>query len=367
MRGCASSAFVGSWEVAAAAETAVAYFEVSGQWRLLHGCAISLPCGMLGRITQLPHLARMLMETVASIRIFQSRRRPHERLYWNRIFLYVWPPLTISLEELRSILQRLVGRQRDRAGGPPFAPASRILRPENCARRLSHFFSRRLGVADHLPSRYFVATDPAALGVRPKSRYVGRQRGLIYPYEIIKMLTPSADNTSANFPHGEFVEHDLDADGRLLPIERPYGKNKCNIIVGVIRNFTSRYPEGIARVLLLGDPGKDLGALAEPECKRIMAALDLAICMRVPLEWFPISAGAKISMESGVENMDWIAVSCVAWSSFRRGAGGQPRHQRHQCRRPALLERRSHDADAYAWHSHHDNKGRHGAHGQTCP
>jgi acetyl-CoA carboxylase carboxyltransferase component len=28
---------------------------------------------------------------------------------------------------------------------------------------------------------------------------------------------------------------------------------------------------------------------------------------KVPLEWFPISAGAKISMESGVENMDWIA------------------------------------------------------------
>jgi acetyl-CoA carboxylase carboxyltransferase component len=29
--------------------------------------------------------------------------------------------------------------------------------------------------------------------------------------------------------------------------------------------------------------------------------------MGVPLEWFPISAGAKISMDSGVENMDWIA------------------------------------------------------------
>jgi acetyl-CoA carboxylase carboxyltransferase component len=57
----------------------------------------------------------------------------------------------------------------------------------------------------------------------------------------------------------------------------------------------------------LGDPSKDLGALAEPECRLIIAALDLAQEMRVPLEWFPISAGAKISMESGVENMDWIA------------------------------------------------------------
>ena len=29
--------------------------------------------------------------------------------------------------------------------------------------------------------------------------------------------------------------------------------------------------------------------------------------MRLPLEWFTLSAGAKISMDSGVENMDWIA------------------------------------------------------------
>ena len=27
----------------------------------------------------------------------------------------------------------------------------------------------------------------------------------------------------------------------------------------------------------------------------------------MPLEWFAVSAGAKISMESGTENMDWIA------------------------------------------------------------
>jgi acetyl-CoA carboxylase carboxyltransferase component len=37
-----------------------------------------------------------------------------------------------------------------------------------------------------------------------------------------------------------------------------------------------------------------------------MAGLDLAEQMKVPLEWFALSAGAKISMESGTENMDWI-------------------------------------------------------------
>jgi acetyl-CoA carboxylase carboxyltransferase component len=121
------------------------------------------------------------------------------------------------------------------------------------------------------------------------------------------MLTPDSQNTRAEFPAGDFVEHDLNAEGELIPVDRPYGQNKANIIVGVIRNFTPQYPEGMTRVLLLGDPSKDLGAIAEAECRLILAALDLADEKGVPLEWFPISAGAKISMDSGVENMDWIA------------------------------------------------------------
>jgi hypothetical protein len=38
-----------------------------------------------------------------------------------------------------------------------------------------------------------------------------RQRGFIYPYEIIKMLTPALEHTRAEFPAGDFVEHDLDS------------------------------------------------------------------------------------------------------------------------------------------------------------
>src|SRR6185437_7207661 len=130
-----------------------------------------------------------------------------------------------------------------------------------------------------------------------------RQRGLLYPFEIVKMLTPSSSETEAEFPPGQFTEYDLDADGCLVPIDRPYGQNATGIIVGTIRNFTDKYPEGMKRVVLLGDPSKELGALAEPECRRILAALDLAQAMQAPLEWFTLSAGAKISMSSGVENM----------------------------------------------------------------
>ncbi len=58
---------------------------------------------------------------------------------------------------------------------------------------------------------------------------------------------------------------------------------------------------------LLGDPTRALGSLAEPECRRIIAALDLADELHVPVDWFALSAGAKIAMDSGTESMDWIA------------------------------------------------------------
>ena len=198
-----------------------------------------------------------------------------------------------------------------------------------------------------LPLKPLTAYDQKVIRVR--------QRGMVYPYEIIKMLTPSREDTRAEFPPGDFVEHDLDAEGRLVPVDRPYGQNKANIIVGVIRNFTTRYPEGMTRVLLLGDPSRDLGALAETECRLIIAALDLAEEKGVPVEWFPISAGAKISMESGVENMDWIAHVLRRLVRVHPGRRrSESPHQRDQRRGATLLERRGHDADAYPRHSGHD-------------
>jgi acetyl-CoA carboxylase carboxyltransferase component len=261
-----------------------------------------------GRIVALPHLERMLTEAIASIRIFQSHRPVQQRLYWNRIFLYVWQPLTLEREEFRDIVRRL-------------APAAeglgleqvviRARTPSPATGELRDMIVRVSIPAGHGILITFRPTDKLQL-IKPLAEYEQkvvrmRQRGMIYPYEIIKMLTPPPKHTRADFPAGDFVEYDFDSDRCLVPVDRPYGQNTANIIVGVIRNYTRKVPEGMTRVMLLGDPSKDLGALAEPECRRITAALDLAEQMAVPVEWFPISAGAKISMESGVENMDWIA------------------------------------------------------------
>ena len=78
-------------------------------------------------------------------------------------------------------------------------------------------------------------------------------------------------------------------------------------MIGVITSFMPQVPEGMRRVTILGDPTSGLGNLAEPECRRILAALALAGGCEVPVEWFALSSGARIAWDSGTENMDWIA------------------------------------------------------------
>lgn len=261
-----------------------------------------------GRVIALPHLERMLSEAIATIRVFQSRRPVNQRLYWNRIFLYIWQPLTLERDEFRDIVRRLAASVEG-LGLEQVVIRARIPSPAKDELR-----DMTIRISIPAGQGMLITFRPAdqMQAMRPLAEYEQkvvrmRQRGMTYPYEIIRMLTPPQRHARAEFPPGDFVEYDLNPQGEVTAVDRPYGQNTSNIIFGVIRNFNSKYPEGMTRVMLLGDPSRDLGALAEPECRRIIAAIDLAEQLRVPLEWFPVSAGAKISMTSGVENMDWIA------------------------------------------------------------
>ncbi|HET8646664.1 MAG TPA: carboxyl transferase domain-containing protein, partial [Vicinamibacteria bacterium] len=259
-----------------------------------------------GRVVQLPHLERVLLEALGSIRDFQARRPPGQRLYGNQVLLYVWPPVDLRPSEVEGLVHRL-------------APVTDGLGIEAVTLRL-----RLSDGQGGLDERVLEISNPAGRGtvvtlrppvdkaIAPRTDYEMKvvrlaQRGLVYPYELVRMLTPPDGGAHTEFPPGEFVEYDLDASSRLVPVDRPYGGNQANVVVGIVRNFTPRYPEGMARVLLLGDPSRDLGALAEPECRRILGALDLARERALPVDWIALSAGARISMDSGTENMDWIA------------------------------------------------------------
>jgi len=261
-----------------------------------------------GRVVALPNLERTLSKCLIAIRREQSTRTSGRRFQWNRVHLFLWPPLDLSQDEINSIIHKLapettgLGLERIVVQGTIRNPASGELEE-----KLLDVSNRgRQGLRIRL-------RDLPTYPMRPRSAYEQNvvrlsQRGLMHPYEIISMLTPGEDSdVQSDFPHGKFRELDLDESNQLVPVERPPGNNSANIIVGLLTSFTDKCPEGMTRVALLGDPSRGMGALAEPECRRIIAGLDLAEQMQVPLEWYAVSAGAKISMETGTENMDWIS------------------------------------------------------------
>ncbi len=269
-----------------------------------------------GRVVHLPALERMLVEALEAMRLHLSHQPPGKRASWNRIMLRVWPPFDLSEDEVWNIVHELaplaVGLGLEqvvlRVTVPGDTPAPRDIGrtgPAGQGREMDLIISNPVG--DGLTLTHAEPDDAPLEPLTPYMQKVvqSRQRGLTYPFEILRLMTPPP-GAHADMPPGAFVEHDLDADGRLRPVDRPYGENAANVVVGTIRNVIPGYPEGVERVVILGDPSRALGSLAEPECRRIVAALDLAEEMGVPLEWFAVSAGAKISMDSGTENMDWI-------------------------------------------------------------
>ena len=175
----------------------------------------------------MPYLERMFAEAVAAMRIFQAKRDLRKRLYWNRIFLYVWPTLALKPEELNLIAHRLA-LQTDGLGLEQVVVRARIPNPHTGELRDTILRISAPGDAGLL-----ITFRPAAK-IQPLKTLTAydqkvvkmRQRGLLYPYEIVKMLSSSAQDSRAELPPGEFREMDLDPEHNLVPVERAYGENK---------------------------------------------------------------------------------------------------------------------------------------------
>ena len=272
-----------------------------------------------GRLTQLPAFERLFHEAVAGMRRFQARRPPGQRLEWNRILLTVSPPLPITREEAARLAERLAPATA--GAGLEMALVDARL-PDPITGELRQALLRVIAREEQgIALRWDEPTDRP---LEPMGEYQQkvvqlRRRGLVHPYELIRLLAPA--EAQAGVPRGEFVEHDLDAEHRLVPVHRGPGQNTANVVVGVIKSFTDRYPEGMQRVIVMGDPGREMGSVAEPECRRIAAAIDLAERLGVPLEWFEVCAGAKISMTTGTENMDWVSLVLRRIIEFTQGGG----------------------------------------------
>jgi acetyl-CoA carboxylase carboxyltransferase component len=265
-----------------------------------------------GEVVSLPHAERAVASCLEAIR--RARTSPElngAQLDMNHVWLHIWPVVDAQLGELAS-LQRTIAPLTVGAGIEEVLAQGRIAGPDGVPHPVAVRFSYQPGsgvVASVIPApsdRLQPLDDYAQKVLR------ARRRGTVYPYELTRMLAGAG---------GTFVEHDLDADGTLVPVDRGPGHNTSGIVAGVATTVTDRHPEGITRVVLLGDPTKALGAVAEAECVRVIAALDLAERMSVPVEWFALSAGARISMDSGTENMDWVARALRRIVTFTQDGG----------------------------------------------
>jgi acetyl/propionyl-CoA carboxylase alpha subunit/acetyl-CoA carboxylase carboxyltransferase component len=261
-----------------------------------------------GRLVALPTAEDTISTCLDSIRRAQSRRPAENRFPTNRIVVYVWPVTEVGFTELAPVAARVLPTTAG-AGLEEILFIARRRDPETgTLARVAVRVAFDAGGGSHL-----TIGEPSDELIEPLDGYRQKvlrasSRGTVYPYELTGML-------------GTFTEHDLDDAGALAPVDRPKGRNSAAIVAGVVTTPTGRHPEGVTRVMLLGDPTKALGALSEPECRRVIAALDLAERMRVPLEWYALSAGARISMESGTENMDWVAAALKRIVEFTQDGG----------------------------------------------
>jgi acetyl/propionyl-CoA carboxylase alpha subunit/acetyl-CoA carboxylase carboxyltransferase component len=265
-----------------------------------------------GTIIALPHLERAIANCLEAIRRARSARgAAGARLDMNHVWLHIWPPISADLDQLTALAGRIAPMTAG-AGIEELRIEGRVIVDDDTVAPVVARFSAQpgSGIVTSLEA-------PATERLAPLDEYSekvvrARRRGVVYPYELVSMIAGIG---------GSAVEYDLDTDGRLAPVERPYGLNTAGIICGVVTTPTELHPEGIQRVLLCGDPLRNLGAVAEPECARIMAAIDLAEELGVPVEWFALSAGARIAMDSGTENMDWIAKALKRIVEFTQAGG----------------------------------------------
>ena len=278
---------------------------------------------------RIPAFVRVFHRAARSLRTVLQTRDPYRRLQWNRIAIAVAPAILLDRETAARLARRLL-------------PATRHLGLEKVTVRLSRLDPEKpdapaqpleIVITDTGPQLEISWRQPhdeplIAAGDYERKVVGARRRRRIDPYEIIGMLTSGdqqgidvgvtggvsysseSESEISRLPRGSFVEYDLDVEASAptaVPIQRDPGRNEAGIVFGVITTPTEKLPEGMTRVLVLSDPTLGMGALSIPECDRLVAALDLADRLDVPVEWVPVSSGAKIAMDSGTENLDATA------------------------------------------------------------
>ena len=153
-----------------------------------------------GRLVQLPELERMLLEALGAVRRVQARRPPGRRLVGNRVILHVWPVLDLSDAELHAFVDRYAP-VTDGLGLEGVTIQGRVPDPAGGAPRPTVVFLAKPPGRPAIVRRGSRSDDP----IQPLSEYDQKvcrlaRRGLVYPYELVKMLAPGRDGGRRRLP-----------------------------------------------------------------------------------------------------------------------------------------------------------------------
>jgi len=256
---------------------------------------------------------KMFFEAVHLLRETQAKESFRTRYRWNTMQFMIHPVMTLNNQQVTNLSESLQPHLR----GLSVQDVS--IRGQ--VRKSTNDIPQNVELKINKPGRYSVEiqriVSPILEKIPEMSDYDlrvlrSKRFNVLYPYEAVKMLvgTSSTDGSliHPDIGKGTFVEYDLNDQGLFVPVDRVDGLNSCGIVCGLMTNYTNKYPEGMTRMWIASDATRSMGALAEPECKRLIAAFELAESLGCPIEWLPISSGAKIAMDSGTENLDWTAL-----------------------------------------------------------
>lgn len=264
---------------------------------------------------RIPGLERAFLDAATVLRRHadESEDDPHDRR-WNRIAVQVDGDLDVDRHTWTALAERLAGQTLDLhleavvVGATGSIETEGVDEPIACA---------VLDTATGLGPSVRLLADP--LPVRPLSDHQrgmlgAHRRGRFYPFEVVDWLTgglgtEGSVESVAAWPtprDGNFEEWDFSGDD-FGPTDRPWGRNEANLVIGIVENTADDGATPLRRVLIVGDATKTMGSLGEEECRRVLAAIDLADERGLPVEWVPVSAGARIAFDSGTENLDWTA------------------------------------------------------------
>ncbi|WP_168223520.1 carboxyl transferase domain-containing protein [Pseudarthrobacter sp. NIBRBAC000502772] len=257
-----------------------------------------------GNVTSVPALELALVQSLSAVRqhdLSVPGRSPYGA---NRASIVVDAEWVLELDVLRVVAEHAAYAARGLAFDEVLIHLKQVSLPGQPGQLIAQLAISQSGqthVEFSEPGQVPVPT----MGALRRQSVEMRRRGLIHPWDVITRLTSPMyciDGAS----NAAFTEYDL-LDGKVEPVQREAGENTAAVVFGVISNPTAKHPEGLRRVVILNDPSKGMASLGETECSRILAALELAERLGLPVEWYAVSSGARVAMESGTENLDWTA------------------------------------------------------------